>query len=123
MAPKETKYDAIQQKYDHDQIRSQFREERLLYKDKSELAQLPESLYAIREKNGRISKLAFLAKKDFEASQRLTEYLFSHRKKKQDEVFILYRLGTYDPDNMTFNPEVFPVVIKSSDDAKNIILR
>jgi len=123
MAPKITAYDAIKQQYDHDQIRSQFREERLKLKDKSELVQLPESLYAIREENGRISKLAFLAKKDFEASQKLTEYIFSHRKKKQDENFILYRLGTYDPETMTFDQEIIPVVIKASNDARNLIIR
>ena len=123
MAPKTTKYDAIKQQYDHDRIKDEFRAEKLVLKEKRDLVQLPESLYAIRGEYGKISKLAFLARIDFEAVQKFIEYLFMTREKKQDEVFILYRIGTYQPDKMTLVPEEFPIVIKRSDDSKKLILR
>ena len=91
--------------------------------EKSKRAQLQESLYAIRERNGKISKLAFLAKKDFEAKQIFTEYLFNHRKHKMNEILVLYRLGTYEPTKMSFNSELQPVELNASDDANNLKLR
>jgi len=91
--------------------------------EKSKLAQLPESLYAIRERNGKISKLAFLAKKDFIAKQIFIEYVFNHRKIKMNESLVLYRIGTYEPEHMDFFHEQYPVELKASDDSESLILR
>jgi len=105
------------------QHREKQREEALLRKEKAAQRQLPESLYAISKNNGKKSKLAFLSKTDDEAGEVFCEYLMTHRKKTENEILFLIRIGTYDPGTLAFKSEAEPVITKASDDAEKLVIR
>mgnify|MGYP000181289707 CR=1 FL=1 len=93
--------------------------ERYKFREKS----VPQSIYAIRHRNGKKAIQTFLVESDPDAKTIFQDYLLTHSKKSQNEELVLFEVAHYDPMEMVVTIPMDPQEIHSSNKLHNAELK
>jgi len=116
-------YKPKKQIHNHKDLMEEHLENRIARRKLAAMRQVPSSLYAIKKDGSKKTAINFLVSEEYQAKITFLDFLMDNRKKKEDEIIRLYRIGTFDPETMAFTSEAAPVEIKASDDAQNMVIR